>query len=680
MESRFDHKTVEPQIYHRWEKSGFFNPDKLPPRHKKPFTIMIAPPNVTGHLHVGHALENTLHDLLIRKKRMEGYRTLFLPGKDHAGIAAQYVVDREIRKEGKNRFALGREQFLRRMWQWMRENGDAIDKELRALGLSCDWSRKRFTMDPEYQKSVKAAFDHYYKKGWIYKGKRIVNWCIRCQTAISDLEVEYTEEKSKLWHIRYPLKGTGKVIVVATTRPETMLGDAAVAVNPKDAHWKSLTGKIAILPIQNREIPIVADKEVNADFGTGAVKVTPAHDSLDFEIAERHNLPFYQIINERGRMTKEAGPRFEGKSVSETREIVLSELKKLGVLEKEEIYTHRVGHCERCSTIIEPLISDQWFLSMKELAPRAIKAAEKGEIKFYPTQQKRLFIRWLKQVKDWNISRQLWWGHKIPLKGVDDVLDTWFSSALWPFATLGWPKKAKSLKTFYPTDLISSAKEIFYLWIVRMVFSGLEMTDRVPFKTVYTHPTILDNKGRKMSKSLGNVVDPMVMIDKYGTDGFRFGLIWQVAGTQDFSWDEGALMAGRKFTTKIWNASRFVISNYDKKLKTKPKYTKTDRENLKKLKEIKKQITADIDKFKFHHAGETLYHYFWHNFADKIIEANKSRLRGDDLADKAAAQAVLLAILKENLKMLHPFMPFVTEEIWGKLPTKSKQLLMIERW
>jgi len=643
---------------------------------------MIAPPNVTGHLHVGHALENTLHDLLIRKRRMEGYRTLFLPGKDHAGIAAQYVVDREIRKEGKSRIDLGREKFLERMWQWMRENGDAIDKESRALGLSCDWSRKRFTMDPEYQKSVKAAFDHYYKKGWIYRGKRIVNWCTRCQTAISDLEVEYREEKSKLWYIRYPLKGTGKAIVVATTRPETMLGDTAVAVNPKNARWKSLIGKIAILPIQNREIPIVADKEVGADFGTGAVKVTPAHDSLDFEIAQRHNLPLYQIINERGRMTREAGPRFEGKSVSEAREDVLNELKKLGVLEKEEIYTHRVGYCERCSTIIEPLISDQWFLSMKKLAPKAIKAVEKGEIKFYPTQQKRLFIRWLKQVKDWNISRQLWWGHKIPLKGVDDVLDTWFSSALWPFATLGWPKKTKSLKTFYPTDLISSAKEIFYLWIVRMVFSGLEMTGKVPFRTVYTHPTILDSKGRKMSKSLGNVVDPMVMIDKYGTDGFRFGLVWQVAGTQDFSWDEGALMAGRKFTTKIWNASRFVISNYDKKLKTRPKYTKADRENLKKLKEVKKQVTIDIEKFRFHNAAENLYHYFWHTFADKIIEEAKPRLSASAkaTADRAAAQAVLLEILRELLKMLHPFMPFVTEEIWGKLPHKPKGLLMIEKW
>lgn len=680
MESRFDHKAIEPKIYRRWEKSGFFNPDKLPSQHKKPFTIMIAPPNVTGHLHVGHALENTLHDLLIRKKRMEGYKALFLPGKDHAGIAAQHVVDREVRKEGKSRFDLGREKFLLRMWQWMRANGDAIDNELRALGLSCDWSRKRFTMDPEYQKSVQAAFEHYHKKGWIYKGKRIVNWCTRCQTAISDLEVEYAEEKGKLWHIRYPLKGGEGVIVVATTRPETLLGDAVVAVNPKDARWKPLIGKIVILPIQNREIPIVADKAVDAGFGTGAVKVTPAHDSLDFEIAERHDLPHYQIINERGRMTREAGPRFEGKSASEAREIILGELKQLGVLEKEEIYTHRVGHCERCSTVIEPLISDQWFLSMKELASRAIKAVEKGEIKFYPPGQKRLFIRWLKQVKDWNISRQLWWGHKIPLKGVDDVLDTWFSSALWPFATLGWPKDTKSLKTFYPTDLISSAKEIFYLWIVRMVFAGLEMTGKVPFRTVYTHPTILDSKGRKMSKSVGNVVDPMVMIDKYGTDGFRFGLIWQVAGTQDFSWDEGALMAGRKFTTKIWNASRFVISNYDKKLKTKPRYTKSDRENLKKLQEIKRRVSVDLESFKFHHAAETLYHYFWHTFADEVIETNKSRLRADNLADRAAAQAVLLEILQGSLKMLHPFMPFVTEEIWQRLPGKPKGLLIIEKW
>ncbi|MBI2595070.1 MAG: valine--tRNA ligase [Candidatus Colwellbacteria bacterium] len=702
MESRFDHRTIEPRIYRRWEKSGFFNPDKLPVRHKKPFTIMIAPPNVTGHLHVGHALENTLHDLLIRKRRMEGYKTLFLPGKDHAGIAAQYVVDRELRKEGKNRFSLGREKFLERMWQWMRENGDAIDKELKALGLSCDWSRKRFTMDPEYQKSVQAAFNHYYKKGWIYKGKRIVNWCVQCRTAISDLEVEYREEKNRLWYIRYPIKDSRKTITVATTRPETMLGDAAVAVHPKDKRWRALVGEAAILPIQNREIPIVADKEVDPDFGTGAVKVTPAHDLLDFEIASRHKLPFYQVISEEGRMTKEAGMSFEGKKVREAREVILDTLKKSGVLEKEEDYIHRVGRCERCGTTIEPLISDQWFLSMKELAPRAIKAAEKGQIKFHPTRQKQLFIKWLKQVKDWNISRQLWWGHKIPLKGVGDVLDTWFSSALWPFATLGWPEKTKDVKTFYPTNLISSAREIFYLWIVRMVFSGLEMTGKTPFEMIYTHPTILDAKGRKMSKSLGNIVDPMEMIDKYGTDGLRFGLIWQVAGTQDFSWDEGALVAGKKFTTKIWNASRFVISNYDEKLKARPKYTKTDRENLKKLQEVKKQITTDIEKFRFHHAGETLYHYFWHTFADKIIEQSKGRLRSDNLADKAATQAVLLEILRESLKMLHPFMPFVTEEIWSKLPASAKasafgrrsrlrptksagkaakhNLLMIEKW
>ncbi len=680
MESRFDHKAAEPKIYRRWEKSGFFNPDKLPARHKKPFSIVIAPPNVTGHLHVGHALENTLHDLLIRKRRMEGYKALFLPGKDHAGIAAQYVVDRELRKQGKNRFGLGKEKFLKEMWQWMAENGDAIDKELRVLGLSVDWSRRRFTMDPEYQKSVQAAFTYYHKKGWIYKGKRIVNWCPRCRTAISDLEVEYRDEKGKLWHIRYQIKNSKKAIVVATTRPETMLGDAAVALNPQDKRWKSLVGETAILPIQDREIPIIADKDVDPDFGTGAVKVTPAHDALDFEIAERHKLPFYQVISEEGRMTKKAGDLFEDKKTNEVREIVLTELKKRGSLEKEEDYTHRVGHCERCGTIIEPLLSDQWFLSMAKIAPRAVKAAEEGKIKFHPTSQKRLFIRWLKEVKDWNISRQLWWGHKIPLKGVDDVLDTWFSSALWPFATLGWPKKTKNLSTFYPTDLISSAKEIFYLWIVRMVFSGMEMTGKIPFKTVYTHPTVLDSRGRKMSKSIGNVIDPLEMTQKYGADGLRFGLIWQVASTQDFSWDEGALTAGKKFTTKIWNASRFILMNYDSKLKTAPKYTAADRRNLKQIKEIKKKVGDSIEAFKFHQAAEDVYHYFWHTFADKIIEANKSRLRGDDLADKAAAQTVLLIILQESLKMLHPFMPFVTEEIWSKLPTRPKNLLMIEKW
>ena len=682
----YNPKETEDKIYQFWEKSGYFNPDKLPKRHKKPFCVMMAPPNITGHIHVGHAMENALNDLITRRKRMQGYKALFLPGKDHAGIAGQYVVDRELRKQGASRFELGREKFLEKMWQWMKEYGDSIDDELKKIGISCDWSRKRFTMDEDYQEAVRAAFNHYQKKGWIYKGKRMINWCSSCQTSISDLEVEYLEEKGKLWFIKYPLSNSPEFITVATTRPETMLGDAAVAVNPKDERYKNLIGKKAILPIQNREIPIVADDLVDKEFGTGAVKVTPAHDAVDFEIGQKHNLPSYEIIDKRGKMTRESKV-CEGLTVKECREKVVSALREQNFLLKEEDYSHNVGVCERSKTVIEPMVSDQWFLSMKDLAAQAIRAARKNQIKFIPASRKQIFINWFKQVKDWNISRQLWWGHKVPVEGEGEVLDTWFSSALWPLATLGWPKKTRDLTTFFPTDIILSAREIFFLWIGRMVFSAMELTGKVPFKVIYTHATVLDSKGRKMSKSLGNTVDPLTLIDKYGADAVRFGLVWQVTGHQDVHWSEDPLIAGKKFCNKLWNASRFVLQqigipnsqfSISNKISNFKKLTKADKIILRELRKTIKEVDKNIEKFQFGQALQALYDFFWHEFCDVYLEASKAQLT--DPKRKEQTRRILLHVLANSLKLLHPFTPFITEEIYSHLPIKDKTMLIVENW
>ena len=682
----YNPKETEDKIYQFWEKSGYFNPDKLPKRHKKPFCVMMAPPNITGHIHVGHALENALNDLITRRKRMQGYKALFLPGKDHAGIAGQYVVDRELRKQGASRFELGREKFLEKMWQWMKEYGDSIDNELKKIGISCDWSRKRFTMDEDYQEAVRAAFNHYQKKGWIYKGKRMINWCSSCQTSISDLEVEYLEEKGKLWFIKYPLSNSPEFITVATTRPETMLGDAAVAVNPKDERYKNLIGKKAILPIQNRAIPIVADDLVDKEFGTGAVKVTPAHDAVDFEIGQKHNLPSYEIIDKRGKMTRESKV-CEGLTVKECREKVVSALREQNFLLKEEDYSHNVGVCERSKTVIEPMVSDQWFLSMKDLAAQAIRAARKNQIKFIPASRKQIFINWFKQVKDWNISRQLWWGHKVPVEGEGEVLDTWFSSALWPLATLGWPKKTRDLTTFFPTDIILSAREIFFLWIGRMVFSAMELTGKVPFKVIYTHATVLDSKGRKMSKSLGNTVDPLTLIDKYGADAVRFGLVWQVTGHQDVHWSEDPLIAGKKFCNKLWNASRFVLQqigipnfqfSISNKISNFKKLTKADKIILRELRKTIKEVDKNIEKFQFGQALQALYDFFWHEFCDVYLEASKAQLT--DPKRKEQTRRILLHVLANSLKLLHPFTPFITEEIYSHLPIKDKTMLIVENW
>jgi len=683
--SQYNPKNVEESIYRKWETSGFFNPDNLPKRKRETFSIVVPPPNITGSLHMGHALNATIQDILIRKKRMEGYKTLWLPGMDHAGIATQNAVEKQLKKEGTSRHALGREKFLERVWQWREQYGDVILDQLKKLGASMDWSRTRFTMDADYQEAVKTAFMHYYKKGWIYRAERVINWCTRCGTSLSDLELEYKEEDSKLYYIKYPLVESKEYILVATTRPETMLGDSAVAVNPKDKRYKHLVGKKVLLPIQNREIPIIADSKIEMEFGTGAVKVTPAHDILDAEIGERHKLPSHIAIGSDGKMTKDAGPICEGLKVAECRTAVIEELKKQNLIEKEEPYQHNIAVCGRCNTTIEPLPSMQWFLKMDTLAEQAAKAVRSGKVRFHPKRWEKVYFDWLKSIRDWTISRQIWWGHKIPIDGVDDVLDTWFSSALWPFATLGWPQKTKGLKTFYPTHVLSTARDIINLWVTRMIFSGIEFVGREPFRDVIIHATILTKEGKRMSKSLGIGSDPIELIERYGADATRFGLIWQSMGGQDIHWAEEHVIAGRKFCNKIWNSARFVMMQI--KNDRPPTFTKAsvgkaktpaDKKILASLEKTKKEVSKRIEKYEFGHALHTLYDFYWHTFCDEYLEISKSQMR--DEKQKIPTQTILLSVLAESLKLLHPFMPFLTEEIWEELPMKNKKLLIIEQW
>ncbi len=729
MEKIYDPKIIEPEIYKLWEKSQFFNPDKLPflkeeidkDSNNFTFCIMMPPPNITGSLHMGHALNNTIQDILIRFKRMQGFKTLWLPGIDHAGIATQNVVEKELKKEGKTRFELGRDEFVKRVWEWYEKYGKIILDQLKKLGASCDWSRTRFTMDDDYVKAVQAAFIHYYKKGLIYRGERVVNWCPRCATSLSDLELEYKEEKGSLWYLKYPLKeNPNKFITVATTRPETMLGDEAVAVNPNDIRYKNYIGKKAILPLQNKEIPIIADNLVEPEFGTGAVKVTPAHDFIDYEISLRHNLPLTKIIDEEGKMKEEAGQDFIGLSVLEARKKVIAELEKLSLVEKVEDYTHNVSRCYRCGTAIEPLPNLQWFVKMKDLAKLAIEEVEKGGIVFIPKKWEKLYFDWLQNIKDWCISRQIWWGHRLPVffcgnkKGEknfivveekpnkcpicnncemiqsEDVLDTWFSSALWPFATLGWPKKTKDLETFYPTNVLSTARDIINLWVARMIYSGLEFMGKKPFNQVYVHATVLTREGKRMSKSLGTGVDPLELIEKYGADATRFGLIYQSMGGQDLHFAEEHLVAGKKFCNKIWNASRFILSNMtditelinlkklSKILKTNKSLTKSDEKILLQVQELKKNVAKKIENFEFGQALHDIYDFFWHDFCDIYIEKSKQQMKDEKL--KESTQKVLLFVLFNSLKVLHPFMPFLTEKIYQIFPIEDKLFLMVEKW
>jgi len=679
LDKPYDPKEVEDKIYKTWENSGYFRPQGK----GKPFCIVIPPPNITGSLHMGHALNATIQDILIRRKRMEGFKTIWIPGTDHAGIATQNVVEKQLKKEGKTRHDLGREKFIEKIWEWKEKYGNKILDQLKKIGASCDWSEERFTMDEKYKEWVKKAFLHYKEKGLIYQAERVINWCPRCQTSLSDLELEHKEEEGKLYYIRYSLKETPRqtrddhnFVVVATTRPETMLGDTAVAVHPDDKRYKDLIGKKITLPIVEKEIPIIADKIIDPEFGTGAVKITPAHSITDAELGKKHKLPFVKVIDEFGKITFE---KYKRLSIKEAREKIIEDLERQNLIEKTENYTHSLAVCYRCNKTVENLPSLQWFLKMKDpktnLSQKAIDAVKNNQVKFRPEKWEKIYLNWLENTKDWCISRQIWWGHKIP--GEDDVLDTWFSSALWPVALTD----KKELKEFYPTNVLSTARDIINLWVGRMVFSGLEFKKDKPFTDVLIHPTILTKEGKRMSKSLGTGIDPMNYIEKYGADATRFGLIWQMMGNQDIHWAEEHVLAGKKFCNKIWNASRFVLTSTNKFVKEydhrKKNLTEADATIIQCLISCKKGADQNIEKYNFGLALHELYDFFWHEFCDIYLEASKKQLEDENL--KENTKEILSYVLTTSLKILHPFMPFITEEIWSELPDR-KNLLIIEKY
>ncbi|MBU4351116.1 valine--tRNA ligase [Candidatus Parcubacteria bacterium] len=663
----YDHNKVEDKISSLWNKGGFFKGKVI--KNKKPFVITLPPPNVTGNLHAGHAMY-VIEDIMARQQRMAGKSVLWLPGFDHASIAVEYLVSKQIRKEGKNKKEVGRQEFLKRAKIFAASSRKNIKNQLQKLGFSLDWSREAYTMDKTRSKAVKAAFHSLYKKGLIYQGEYIVNWCPGCQTAISDLENEYKEQTDELYYIKYG------PFVLATTRPETKFGDTAVAVHPDDKRYQDWIGKEFIYESLTgpRKMKVVADKAVDPDFGTGAIKVTPGHDQTDFEIGQRHNLKIIKVIDERGRLTEAAG-RFAGLSVSEARKAVVEELKAKGDLVKIIPITHKVGHCQRCNHIIEPLVSKQWFVKTKPLAKKAIEAVKSGKIKIVPKRFEKVYFHWLKNIRDWCISRQLWWGHKIPLKGVDDTLDTWFSASLWPISVFGWPQNTNDLKYFYPTNVRETGYDILFFWVIREIMMCLEMTGKVPFKTVYLHGLVRDEQGRKFSKTAGIGFDPLDMTAKYGTDALRISLVYGNAPGADLKIGEDKIRAMRNFTNKIWNAFRFVLM--DSKLKIsgqKPKaINKHDRAILNDLDKTIKKTNELFEKHAYGQAAELLYQFFWKRFCDQYIESTKNR--------KEQAQPILLYVLLTSLKLLHPFMPFVTEEIYQKLPVKDKKKsLSIENW
>ncbi len=713
MPKTYDPKEVERALYDWWEAHGYFKPRVVPGR--KPFVISMPPPNVTGKLHLGHAMTASIEDLMIRYHRMKGDPTLWVPGSDHAGIATQNVVERELAKEGKTRHDLGREAFVARVWEWKEEYGGFITQQHRRLGVSCDWERERFTLDEGLSRAVREAFVRLYEKGLIYRGTYLVNWCPRCTTAISDLEVIHREEATKLWHVRYPLAGReGEYVVVATTRPETMLGDTAVAVNPEDARYADLIGQTLILPLADRPIPIVADDAVDPKFGTGAVKVTPAHDPVDYELGKRHNLPLIDVMTDTGLMNENAGS-FAGQPQMEARRNVVAELERLGLMEKIEDYRHAVGHCQRCDTIAEPRISTQWFVRMKPLAEPALQAVRDGRIRIVPERWSKTYFNWLENIRDWCISRQIWWGHRIPVWycqgcGAEiaalteptacekcggttlfqdpDVLDTWFSSGLWPFSTLGWPEDTEDLRTFYPTSVLETAYDILFFWVARMIMFGLEMTGEVPFHTVYLHGMVRDEYGQKMSKSKGNVVDPLELMDEYGTDALRFSFLTGSTPGNDMKLSLTRLEANRNFANKIWNAARFVVSNLAGGRAAQPAEapeTLADRWVLSRLQHVTAAVTHLIDDYQFGEAGRQVHDFLWGEYADWYIEICKNRLYGDDPAAAATARRVLVTVLEQSLRLLHPFMPFVTETIWQNLrdawgASEWGESLMIAPW
>lgn len=676
LDKPYDAAATERKIGARWEETGYANPDNLPARHTDPFVVMLPPPNVTGTLHIGHALENSLTDCLVRFRRMQGRKVLWLPGTDHAGIATQRVVEKKLKKERDKRpVDIGREEFLKEVWAWREEYGDRIYQQLKRMGASLDFSRSRFTMDEPYEKAVQEAFSHYHEKGWIYQGRRIVNWCPRCRTSLSDLELEYEEKKDFLYYIDYPIVDGDDAIRVATTRPETMFGDTAIAVHPDDKRWKKFIGKDVAIPLTDRTIPVIADDGIEMEFGTGALKVTPAHDFSDAQIGERHDLPAIQVIDERGKMNENAPESYRDLKVADAQKKVVEDLEAAGALPKTEPLTHNVSLCYRCNQRIEPLLSKQWFLKMSELAKAASAAYESGKVKVTPNRWLRVALDRLAVEHDWCISRQLWWGHKIPIEGEEDVLDTWFSSALWPFATLGWPEKTDDLKSYYPGHWMTSARDILFLWINRMVFSGVEFMGEAPFAEVFIHPTVLTKGGKRMSKSLGTGIDPIELIDKYGADATRFGLLWQTTGVQDIRFDESAIAAGRKFSNKIWNATRYVLMNTEGTNvpdKRPAGNSAADTAILEALDIAIVELTDNLERLRFGQALEGFYEFFWHNYCDIYLEQTKTR--SDD-----AAKEVLLWILAESIKALHPFIPFITDELWEHLPhdASSKLPLMV---
>ena len=701
----YDPRQVEPRIYQMWMDGGCFKAEPNP--DKKPFSIVMPPPNVTGQLHMGHAMDATLQDILIRFKRMQGYEALWLPGTDHAGIATQIKVEENLRQEGLTRYDLGREKFLERVWAWKEKYGNRIVEQQKKMGSSCDWDRSRFTMDEGCSKAVRETFCELYDKGLIYKGSRIINWCPHCLTALSDAEVEYTDKPGHLWYIRYPLADGSGDIVVATTRPETMMGDTGVAVNPEDEKFKHLIGKTCILPIMNREIPIVGDEYCEIGFGTGAVKMTPAHDPNDFEVGLRHNLEVIRVIADDGTINENGG-KYNGMDRYECRKAIVKDLEEQGSLIKTEDYSHNVGTCYRCHNDVEPLISAQWFVKMEPLAKEAIRVVKDGTIRFVPERFTKTYTNWMENVHDWCISRQLWWGHQIPawtcddcghinvsredptrcekcgsthLTREEDVLDTWFSSALWPFSTLGWPDRdAKDLQYWYPTSVLVTGYDIIFFWVARMIFSGMEQMKQEPFKTVLIHGLVRDDKGRKMSKSLGNGIDPLEMADKFGADALRFNLITGNSPGNDMRFFVEKCEAMRNFANKIWNASRYVMMNLTiDQVELPEKLELEDKWVLSKLNTLIREVTDNMEAYELGVASAKIYDFIWDTYCDWYIELTKTRLYGEDQEAKLAAQNVLCYVLLRVLELLHPFMPFITEEIWQALP-HSGDYLMLQQW
>jgi len=708
MSKTYDPRSTERRLYEWWEAQGYFQPVVDPA--KKPFVISMPPPNVTGALHLGHAITASLEDLMIRYHRMKGDPTLWVPGSDHAGIATQNVVERELRKEGLSRHDLGREEFIKRVWQWKEIYHKRITNQHRTLGISCDWERERFTLDNGLSRAVRTAFVRLYEKGLIYRGEYLVNWCPRCTTAISDLEVEHEDRETNLWHVRYWLTGGGDdYVVVATTRPETILGDTAVAVNPEDERYKDLVGRYALLPAVERAIPIIADESVDPEFGTGAVKVTPAHDPTDYEVGMRHHLPSINVMDDDGTMNENAGP-YQGLDRYECRKRLVEDLRQSGDLIKIEPYQHALGHCQRCHTVVEPRVSTQWFVKIKPLAEAGIEAVRDGRIRIVPERFSKVYYNWMENIRDWCISRQLWWGHRIPVWYCDecgkqtceiidpaqcahcgsgnihqdeDVLDTWFSSGLWPFSTLGWPEETEDLGYFYPTAVLETGYDILFFWVARMIMLGLEMTGEIPFDTVYLHGMIRNEEGRKISKSMPDAdrYDPLLIVDEYGADALRFTMLTGSTPGNDVKLSPARIESNRNFANKIWNAARFVVGNLESSEVWEPnaaELTRQDRWIISRHNRLITEVTRLIDNYQFGEAGRQLYGFLWGEYCDWYIEMAKIRLYGEDEAAKETVRTVLVYVLERTLRLLHPYMPFVTEEIWQHLPHEGEALIVAQ--